>query len=152
VGAAASQTTGTKLDMHQIGAVAERVGLSLRTVRYYEEMGLIRPVARTNGGFRLYTDDNIERLLTIKQMKPLGFSLDEMRELLEARDALRSLDSDDPRRLEPAAKLGEFARYAERRVRKMRGHLAAGEELVRALRRESRGTTPTSQDAGAAGR
>ncbi len=61
--------------MHQIGEVAERVGLSLRTVRYYEEMGLIPPQQRTGGGFRLYTDENIERLLLIKQMKPLGFSV-----------------------------------------------------------------------------
>ena len=66
--------------MHQIGEVAERVGLSLRTVRYYEEKGLISPERRTDGGFRLYTDENIARLLLIMQMKPLGFSLDEMRE------------------------------------------------------------------------
>src|SRR4051794_19659521 len=59
-------------DMHQIGEVAERVELSLRTVRYYEEMGLITPERRTDGGFRLYTEENVQRLLAIKQMKPLG--------------------------------------------------------------------------------
>ncbi|MDP9021544.1 MAG: MerR family DNA-binding transcriptional regulator, partial [Actinomycetota bacterium] len=47
---------------HQIGEVADRVGLSLRTVRYYEEVGLIEPSDRTAGGFRLYTDDDISRL------------------------------------------------------------------------------------------
>jgi DNA-binding transcriptional MerR regulator len=126
----------------RIGELARETGTTPRTVRYYEEMGPISPEARTDGGFRLYTDQNVQRLLTIKQMKPLGFSLDEMRELLEARDALRSLDGGDPRRLEVAAKLREFARYAERRVRKMRGHLDAGEELVRELRKESRGSAP----------
>ncbi len=91
--------------MMQIGEVAERVGLSLRTVRYYEEMGLISPEKRSNGGFRLYTDENIDRLLLIKQMKPLGFSLQEMRELLDARDAVRSLDPGDPKRLQAADRL-----------------------------------------------
>jgi DNA-binding transcriptional MerR regulator len=126
------------VDMHQIGEVAERVDLSLRTVRYYEEVGLIAPERRTGGGFRLYTEANIERLLTIKQMKPLGFSLEEMRELLEARDVLRSAGAADSRRREAVQKLGEFAVLAEKRVKKMRQHLAAGEELVRDLSRESR--------------
>jgi DNA-binding transcriptional MerR regulator len=125
--------------MHQIGEVAERVDLSLRTVRYYEEVGLISPERRTDGGFRLYTEANIERLLTIKQMKPLGFSLEEMRELLEARDALRSSGAAEPRRREAVEKLAEFAQLAEKRVSKMRQHLAAGEELVRELSRESSG-------------
>jgi MerR family transcriptional regulator, copper efflux regulator len=130
--------TAAKADMHQIGEVAERVGLSLRTVRYYEEVGLIAPDERTDGGFRLYTEENIDRLLTIKQMKPLGFSVEDMRELLEARDALWSLDPGDPKRRQAADKLAEFARAAERKVGKMRGHLAAGEDLVKELSLESR--------------
>jgi MerR family copper efflux transcriptional regulator len=67
----------------QIGEVAERAGLSLRTVRYYEEVGLVTPSARSEGGFRLYSDDDVERLLLVKRMKPLGLALDEMRELAE---------------------------------------------------------------------
>lgn len=137
--ARAERTSESTVDLHQIGEVAKRVGLSLRTVRYYEEMGLITPERRTDGGFRLYTDENIERLLTIKQMKPIGFKLQEMRELLDIRDALRSLDEGDPKRRELTDKLAEFARYAERRCAKMRGHLAAGEELAKELSRESRG-------------
>ena len=66
-----------------IGEVAERVGLSLRTVRYYEEQGLFEPAGRTDGGFRLYTDSEVDRLLLIKQMKPLGFTVQQMRELLD---------------------------------------------------------------------
>jgi DNA-binding transcriptional MerR regulator len=131
--------------MHQIGEVAERVDLSLRTVRYYEEMGLITPERRTDGGFRLYTDENIERLLTIKQMKPLGFSLQEMREVLDARDALRSLERGDTKRAQAANRLLEFAGVADKRCAKMRRHLAAGEELAKQLAREGRdGTADTA--------
>jgi len=59
--------------MHQIGEVADAVGLSLRTIRYYEE-GVAPPSGRAAGGFRLYTDDDIELLRLVKQMKPLDFS------------------------------------------------------------------------------
>jgi MerR family transcriptional regulator, copper efflux regulator len=71
-----------------IGEVADRLGLSLRTIRHYDEVGLVVPSGRTAGGFRLYTDEDVERLALIKRMKPLGFSLDEMRDLLEIRDSL----------------------------------------------------------------
>jgi MerR family transcriptional regulator, copper efflux regulator len=66
----------------QIGILAERVGLSLRTVRYYEEIGLVIPSGRTKGGFRLYGPDQEARLRILKTMKPLGFTLDEMRDLV----------------------------------------------------------------------
>jgi MerR family copper efflux transcriptional regulator len=75
-------------DLSPIGRVAETVGLSLRTIRYYEEMGLVRPSGRTNGGFRLYDTGDIERLLLIKRMKPLGYPLEEMARLLRLIDAL----------------------------------------------------------------
>ena len=52
----------------QIGEVADRVGLSLRTVRYYEEQGLLTPASRTSGGFRLYSEAQVDRLALIKQM------------------------------------------------------------------------------------
>jgi DNA-binding transcriptional MerR regulator len=70
-------------DLVQIGVLADKVGLSLRTVRYYEEVGLVEPATRSTGGFRLYTPDQEERLLIIKAMKPLGFSLEEMRDFLQ---------------------------------------------------------------------
>lgn len=66
----------------QIGELAERTELSLRTIRHYDEVGLL-PASRTEGGFRVYTEQDVERLLHIRQMKPLGFSLEEMAELLE---------------------------------------------------------------------
>lgn len=77
----------------QIGEVAERTGLSLRTIRYYGEVGLAEPSARSQGGFRLYTEDDVGRLLLLGQLKPLGLSLQQMGELLAALDAA---GADDP--------------------------------------------------------
>lgn len=74
----------------QIGEAAESVGLSLRTVRYWEELGLVEPEARSKGGFRLYSETDLSRLLVVKAMKPLGLTLEEMRELLELIDAAKA--------------------------------------------------------------
>ena len=74
----------------QIGVVAERLGLSVRTVHYWEEAGLVTPSARSAGGFRLYTEDDVARLTIIRRMKPLGFTLDEMRELLTAFETIHA--------------------------------------------------------------
>jgi DNA-binding transcriptional MerR regulator len=119
--------------MIQIGEVADRVGLSLRTVRYYEEMGLITPQMRSEGGFRLYTDAHVERLALIKRMKPLGFTVQEMCELLEARDAVRERGDEQARE-----RLAEYSRMAGERCDELRSKLESGEELARTLRRESR--------------
>ncbi|MEU5656385.1 MerR family transcriptional regulator [Streptomyces sp. NPDC047737] len=82
----------------QIGEVARRTELSLRTIRHYEESGLVVPSARSRGGFRLYTEGDVARLMVIRRMKPLGFTLDEMRDLLDAvdrLDAAEALDAGD---------------------------------------------------------
>ena len=124
--------------MMQIGEVADRVGLSLRTVRYYEEMGLLAPEKRTDGGFRLYTDAHVDRLNLIKRMKPLGFTVPEMRQLLEARAALAEPDTDDSAREEARDLLAGFATAAARRCDELRAQLESAETLARQLRRESR--------------
>lgn len=72
----------------QIGDVAERTGLSLRTIRHYEEVGLLPEAQRSAGGFRLYGEGAVSRLLLIKRMKPLDFTLEEMRDLIEVRERL----------------------------------------------------------------
>lgn len=69
-----------------IGEVAERVGLSLRTVRYYEEIGLVEPSDRTEGGFRLYSGEDVRRLLLVKRIKSLRVPLEEMSDILETID------------------------------------------------------------------
>ena len=115
----------------QIGDVAERVGLSLRTVRYYEEQGLFEPASRTDGGFRVYEEEQVERLLFIKQMKPLGFTVQQMRELLDARDAL---DAEDATTREAAEeRVAGFARDAAERCEELRDQLARAEEFAAQL-------------------
>lgn len=72
----------------KIGEVAELTGLSIRTLRHYDEIGLVQPSGHTAGGFRLYTDVDIDRLLLVRRMKPLGFSLERMGQFLQATDVL----------------------------------------------------------------
>jgi DNA-binding transcriptional MerR regulator len=64
-----------------IGAVCEATGLSARTVRYYEELGLLPGVRRRTAGRRVYGDDELERLRFIQRLKTLGLSLSEVKEL-----------------------------------------------------------------------
>lgn len=66
----------------RIGEVALRAGVSIDTVRYYERRRLLPAAARTEGGFRLFAPDTVERVQFIKQAQELGFSLDEIGELL----------------------------------------------------------------------
>lgn len=124
--------------MRQIGEVADATGLSLRTIRHYEEVDLVPPSGRTSGGFRLYTDDDIERLQLIKHMKPLEFSLDELRELLAARDRLASDGATGPERAQLVEQLRMFGEVAERRVEQLREQLDAAEAAVQMLHREAR--------------
>jgi MerR family mercuric resistance operon transcriptional regulator len=78
----------------KIGAVASAAGVNVQTVRFYERVRLIPKPARTEGGFRLYSSGMIRRLRFIKQAQALGFSLEEVRELmaLEERPATTCRD------------------------------------------------------------
>jgi len=69
----------------QIGEVAKRVDVTVRTVRYYEEMGLIEPAMRTEGGFRLYDISVVRRLQLIHALRSLDFPLKDIQELLNIR-------------------------------------------------------------------
>jgi DNA-binding transcriptional MerR regulator len=66
---------------YRIGELAAKVGLTERTIRYYEERGLLDSVKRLEGGQRVYTDDDVRRLKFIQKLKVLGLSLAEMQEL-----------------------------------------------------------------------
>jgi len=66
----------------QIGEVAQSTGLSIDTIRFYEKQALIPAAKRSSGGYRVYDERNVERLLFIGRAQGLGFSLQEIRELL----------------------------------------------------------------------
>lgn len=70
----------------KIGDVARQTDMTLRTLRYYEELGLIQPDNRTKGNFRLYAPSIIRRLTFINSLKKLDFSLEEIRALLGSCD------------------------------------------------------------------
>lgn len=115
----------------QIGEVAERTGLSLRTIRYYEEVGLVVPSARSQGGFRLYAEPDIERLELIKRMKPLGLQLDEMRELLEILGSVQEAEHTQAQQ----HRLHGFLEKTEERCRSLRAQLQVAEDFAVTLRK-----------------
>lgn len=125
--------------MHQIGEVAEAVGLSLRTIRYYDEVGIVVPSGRSAGGFRLYTDADIERLRFVKNLKPLEFTLDEIRTLFETIDEVADATTD---RARAADRLTAFAEVGQQRCIELRAQLQAAERVVDAIQAHTRTHAP----------
>ena len=72
-----------KVSSLQIGELAKQAGVSIRTVRYYEELGLLSPSNRTSGGMRLYNETDVTRLRFIHQLRTLRLSLDEIKLALD---------------------------------------------------------------------
>jgi DNA-binding transcriptional MerR regulator len=138
--------------LYQIGEVADQVGLSLRTVRHYEEVGLVIPVARSQGGFRLYDRSAISRLRLIKQLKPLDFSLDDMRDVLQLRDTLNDPGSGSRERLFSIERLRMYGALAQERCKVLAEQLAAASAVAATLqeeadRAESAALRPSNDDA-----
>jgi DNA-binding transcriptional MerR regulator len=119
-----------------IGEVVERTGLSHRTVRYYEEMGLVSPAGRTEGGFRLYDEAGIDRLLLVMPMKPLGFTIEEIRLLLGALDTLADGAADPEQRAGARAVLDATHTSAQSRVAELKAATDRAEAFTRRLGRE----------------
>ncbi|HEY9637223.1 MAG TPA: heavy metal-responsive transcriptional regulator [Coleofasciculaceae cyanobacterium] len=72
--------------LKQIGSVAKESGVPIKTIRYYEELGLLQASGRTEGGFRLFNSDVFARLHFIKRAQSLGLSLSEIKEFLDVHD------------------------------------------------------------------
>lgn len=69
-----------------IGSVAKESGVPIKTIRYYEELGLLKTSGRTEGGFRIFSSDVLARLNFIKRAQRLGLSLAEIKDFLEIHD------------------------------------------------------------------
>ena len=108
--------------------MADGTGLSLRTIRHYDDVGLLPATARTDGGFRVYSEDDFERLMVIKQMKPLGFSLEEMAEIL-------GLLGNGPGTPGSALRLAEILEQAAHQPTKMARNLAQADDFIAMLGR-----------------
>ncbi|WP_062070996.1 MerR family transcriptional regulator [Demequina sediminicola] len=123
-----SHSPSSAAQTHHIGAVAERTGLSLRTLRHYDEVGLVTPSGRSDGGFRLYTDADIERILLVRRMKPLGFTLEEMGDLLSLASTLESDPGADAR-----ARLDDYLTSARERREALQSKLDMADEFIALL-------------------
>ena len=111
---------------YQIGEIARRTHLSLRTLRYWEEVGLIRPTGRTDGGFRIYSDDELARVRLIRAMKPTDLTIDELRELADVVDVVRNLREQPPNGAPVAdaiSRLESFISRIRSRCEVLRGRL-----------------------------
>ncbi|NEC09617.1 MerR family transcriptional regulator [Streptomyces sp. SID7909] len=129
----------------QIGEVATRTELSLRTIRHYEEAGLVIPSARSRGGFRLYTETDVARLMVIRRMKPLGFTLEEMRDLLDATDRLDSGETLGTGEHEALLeRVRAFQQTATEQVENLRVQLSRAEDFAATLDARLRQSTPTA--------
>lgn len=130
----------------QIGEVAARTELSLRTIRHYEETGLVTPSARSQGGFRLYTESDVARLMVVRRMKPLGFTLEQMRDLLDATDRLDSDDAlDDSERATLLERVRTYQQAAAEQVEKLRVQLARAEDFAATLDARLEQNAPASR-------
>lgn len=134
----------------KIGEVAQRTGLSLRTIRHYDECGLVVPTERSPGGFRMYGERDLARLLLITRMKPLGYSLEEMGRLLGTLDdlggwwpprgtgpayATKTAAGPDPtRRADALRRLEDIIADADERLERLRLHADRAADFAQSLR------------------
>ena len=68
----------------KVGELAKRTGLTVRALHHYDEIGLLKPSLHTEAGYRLYTADDVARLQRVLSLRQLGFSLEQVRDCLDA--------------------------------------------------------------------
>jgi MerR family transcriptional regulator, repressor of the yfmOP operon len=118
----------------RIQQVAAEVGLTTRSIRYYEELGLLKPAARSEGSYRLYDEDDLDRLRFIKGLRDdAGFSLAEIGQLLEDeaararnRERFRSTSDPDERR----SIIGDAFARVDRQIATIREKIGRLESMV----------------------
>lgn len=91
---AEAQKTAPDEPYLQIGEVADRTGVTQRTLRFYEERGLLKPPTRMDGGFRLYSENDVGRVEQIKRLQNLlGLTLAEIKDMVEAEEVREELNA-----------------------------------------------------------
>lgn len=100
--------------LYTIEQAATRIGMTKRTLRYYEEVGLLPPTDRTEGNYRRYTDLDLQRLERIKELRDLlGFSLTDIRTLLDAENERGQIKLAYRQETDASAKLTQLERADE---------------------------------------
>ncbi len=113
---------GAAMDFQTIGKTARQAGVGVETIRFYERKGLIAAPPRRSSGYRQYPPETVQRLRFIKHAKDLGFSLQEIGELLELRVA-------------PGTTCGHIKRRAETKIADIDGRIRSLQRMRRALKR-----------------
>ena len=134
--AAASHNADVDAPLLRIQEAADLVGLTPRSIRYYEEVGLLEPAARSGGAYRLYDPDDVARLQFIKGLRDdAGFSLAEIRQLLEdetARAANRARFRESRNPSERRAVLVDGITRIDRQVSILRAKILRLESMIQA--------------------
>ena len=122
-----------------VGDAARRSGLPTKTIRYYEEIGLISP-ARAGNSYRSYSDEDIHRLAFLKRARSLGFSIEECRHLLELYDD-KSRASQDVQQIA----ISHVAAIDEK-IRELQSMRATLQKLIAACHGDHRPDCPILED------
>src|SRR5688572_5121882 len=110
----AEQTQAKDVPCLQIGEVADRTGVTQRTLRFYEERGLLKAPSRMDGGFRLYSEDDVSRVEQIKRLQSLlGLTLAEIKDMVEAEEVREELNATYRPDLEPGARMARLRKRIE---------------------------------------
>ncbi len=115
-----------------IGALADRTGVNIETIRYYERVGLLPPPPRTQGRHRAYDERHAQRLMFIRRSRELGFSLDDIRTLFQLADGGNSA-------------CGAAKDVTLRHLLDVRGKIASLKRLERALKDMTSACVPGNQ-------
>lgn len=121
---------GSEAKLMRIGDLARRAGTTMRTIRYYEERGLIEPVRRTKGGFRLYEEEELRKLHLIRSLQVLDMPLAQVKAFFDERQQGRTAAE-----IAPALQdvLREHLREMERRVAQYRAMQESARETIEIL-------------------
>ncbi len=130
----------TTAQSYRIGEAAAQAGVSCRTLRYYEEIGLLVPSVGRAGGARYYSEEDLARLLRIREMQELmAFGLDEIRSILGAEDRLAELREEFNARADRRGEILAEAVEINNRLRsRVRGKIAKLEEVLAELDAKAR--------------